>query len=153
MITREDAVVLEPSTKAFINGLLWAERSTGPVSELLLAVTRQSDFTGVGCHVGRGILSAHAAELAMKVVLQQESGAELEKSNHHHNLRKLYQNMPDRVRRYCEERWSNEHGDADLAQLLFDGDAITELRYLTGGRRPSSTVRTVIDIKLSTSSG
>ena len=77
----------------------------------------------------------------MKVVLQQESGAELERSHHHHNLRKLYQNMPDRVRRYCEERWSNEHGDADLAQLLFDGDAITELRYLTGGRRPSSTVR------------
>ena len=142
-----------PSTVAVIKGLIESAHIVSPTADLARRIydavdgnvqaTRASRDIGdpalgmfMGMNVAVGILYAHAAELAMKCVLQQ-SGTEYGDLRKSHNLGDLFQALPVSIKEYAEKQYrdsANWQGK-DLATTLEEaGNAIMTLRYVTESR-------------------
>lgn len=143
-----------PTTTAFIAGLVESAEIIRPSADLTKRIYDHTEqkATEKGVQLGLGrtflgmiaaefILYAHAAELAMKCVLQQTGklSPPLRKSHH---LGDLFDALPDRVKQFAEDEYQKDpsaNNKNSLAEELNQaGVAIMTLRYLTETRQQNS---------------
>ena len=143
-----------PETTAFIAGLLESAEIIRPSADLTKRIYDHTEKIAAerGIHLGLGptflgmiaaefILYAHAAELAMKCVLQQ-TGKLCPTLRSSHHLGNLFDALPGMVKEFAEEEYRKNpsaNNGIPLQEGLRDaGTAIVTLRYLTETRQQDS---------------
>ena len=138
-------------TPSFVNGIIAAGRIIQEPADLAQRIydrARQAAQAQghelelapmfIGMLAAQGILYAHAAEVAMKTVLQQ-SGRDTKKTRGSHHLGLLFQRLPDDVKEYAEKKYEQEPSVGNrktLSKTLNEiGNASIALRYLTEERQ------------------
>ena len=146
--------IFSPTTTAFIAGLVESAEIIRPSADLAKRIYDHTEEkatekgiqlglspTFLGMLAAEFILYAHAAELAMKCVLQQTGNLSQSLSKSHH-LGDLFDALPDRVKQFadCEYRKNSpaNSGSPLAEELRHAGVAITTLRYLTETRQNDS---------------
>lgn len=108
-----------------------------------LGGTPSADIPAFGIAATQGFLLAHAAEVAIKIVLQQ-SGRLREKLENSHQLGALFEALPADVKTYADRQFkTKKKTQENLHRLLNEaGNASTFLRYLSAaGRKTDKVVR------------
>ena len=145
-----------PATAAFITGLVESAEIIRPSADLARGIydhaEQKATEAGIQLGLGRtflgmiaaeGILYAHAAELAMKCVLQQ-TGKLSQRLRKSHHLGELFDALPDEVKQYAEAEYrkvqSANNGNSLAEELRKAGVASITLRYLTETRQQDSSL-------------
>ena len=143
-----------PTTTAFIAGLVESAEIIRPSADLAKRIYDHTEqkATERGIQLGLGrtflgmvaaefILYAHAAELAMKCVLQQ-TGKLSQPLRKSHDLGDIFDALPDKVKQFTEDEYrknsSANNGNSLAEELKNAGFAITTLRYMTETRQQDS---------------
>ena len=139
-------IAFHEGTPSFVNGLLWSAHLIEAPSEMSRGLYDRAQQDAqeqgynlnmgpmfIGMVAARGILLSHAAEIAIKTVLQQVGY----NPRQIHDLGKLFKRLPNDVKEYAEKQYKPISSNREtLQEALNDaGPASVNLRYLTETNR------------------